>query len=128
MNADLAVVGLSLRFAEAGLIYPQVRINTKTLMPDTLTSAQQALAEYMSQLSEQAYAAGWIEGLEYALWKAVVAGPYKYGRQMLTGDHVRELRKLSEACGGWIRFSDVGDESFVSLDQWQHTFTLRGTV
>jgi hypothetical protein len=97
-------------------------------MPDALTAAQQALADYMSQLSEQAYAAGWIEGLEYALWKALVDGPYKYGRLMLTDDHVGELRRLCEACGGWIRFLDAGKEAFVPLEQWKRIFASSRTV
>jgi len=82
----------------------------------------------MSQLSEQAYAAGWMEGLEYALWKALVDGPYRYGRLQLIDNHIRELRKLSEACGGWIRFHDAGEEAFVSLEQWQRIFALSRAV
>ena len=35
-----------------------------------LTADQRQLANFMSNLSEQAYCAGWIEGLEYALWEA----------------------------------------------------------
>lgn len=97
-------------------------------MPDTLTSAQQALAEYMSQLSEQAYAAGWMEGLEYALWKALVDGPYRYGRLQLIDNHIRELRKLSEACGGWIRFQDAEEEAFVPFGQWQRIFASSRAV
>ena len=76
----------------------------------------------MSQLSEQAYAAGWIDGLEYALWKALVDGPYRYGCLMLTDSHVRELGRLGEACGGWICFLDAGEETFVPLEQWQSLF------
>jgi hypothetical protein len=97
-------------------------------MPDTLTTAQQALADYMSQLSEQAYAAGWIEGLEYSLWKALVDGPYKYGLLMLTDNHVRELRRRAETCGGWIRFLDAGEEAFVPLEQWTRIFASSRTV
>ena len=44
-----------------------------------LTDSEKALAEYMSELSEEAFFAGWMEGLEYALWKAVVENPFTYG-------------------------------------------------
>jgi hypothetical protein len=101
-------------------------ITLKFLMLDTLTPAQQELAEYMSQLSEQAYAAGWIEGLEYALWKALVEGPYNYGCLLLTDDHVRELKRLSEACGGWICFLSAEEETFVPFQQWQSALSQAG--
>ena len=48
-------------------------------MIEELTDSQKALAEFMSELSEEAYFAGWMEGLEYALWKAVVENPFEYG-------------------------------------------------
>jgi hypothetical protein len=36
-----------------------------------LDHAQRQLADYMSDLSEEAYSAGWMNGLEYALWDAL---------------------------------------------------------
>ena len=60
----------------------------------------------MSELSEEAYFAGRMEGLEYALWKAVVENPFEYGLLQLTEQHIAELTKLSNACGGWIVFDD----------------------
>jgi hypothetical protein len=36
-----------------------------------LSPDQRRLADYMSELSESAYCAGWMEGLEFALWEAV---------------------------------------------------------
>jgi hypothetical protein len=39
-----------------------------------LTPAQLELAEYMSDLSEEAYCAGWMRDLEYALWDAAYGG------------------------------------------------------
>ena len=77
----------------------------------------------MSQLSEQAYSAGWIDGLEYALWKALVEGPCKYGHLLLDGSHVCELKRLSQVCGGWICLSKTGREVFIPLTQWQSTLS-----
>ena len=45
-----------------------------------LTPDQRALAEYMSELSEQAIHAGWIQNLEHALWRARTEGPFVYTR------------------------------------------------
>ena len=65
-----------------------------------------ALREYMSSLSEEAWYAGWMMDLEYALWDAVEHGPRSYGRLDVTEQHIAKLRDLSAACGGWIRFAD----------------------
>ena len=82
-------------------------------MIEELTDSQKALAEYMSELSEEAYFAGWMEGLEYALWKAVVENPFNYGFLQLTEQHIAELTILSNACGGWIVFDESSFDPIV---------------
>jgi len=82
------------------------------------TQQQLALAEYMSDLSEKAYSAGWMDRLEFELWAAVTSGPCKYGRLLLTAAHIQKLSELSQSCGGWIRFDDEQEESFIPLDEW----------
>ena len=84
-----------------------------------LSASQRELAEYMSSLSELAYHAGWMEGLELALWKAIVSGPYKYGQLQLTSEHIERLEMLSNLCGGWVRFADDDEETFVPLEGWK---------
>jgi len=84
----------------------------------SLTPQQRELAVYMSELSEQAFSAGWMEGLEQALWRAVTSGPYRYGYLTLTTAHVEKLKALSNACDGWIAFDDNLEECFVPLGQW----------
>ena len=91
-------------------------------MIEELTDSQKALAEYMSGLSEEAYFAGWMEGLEYALWKAVVENPFEYGFLQLTEQHIAELTKLSNACGGWIVFDDDSAETFVPIAKWRKIY------
>jgi hypothetical protein len=75
-------------------------------MRSGLTPEQQELVRYMSDLSEQAYCAGWMAGLEYALWEVVIGTRHQYGRLLVTEDHRVQLRRLSEACGGWIVCED----------------------
>jgi hypothetical protein len=87
-----------------------------------LTDSQKALAEYMSELSEDAYFAGWMEGLEYALWKAVVEEPFEYGFLQITDQHIAKLTGLSNACGGWIIFDDESAETFVPIDEWRKIY------
>ena len=83
-----------------------------------LTPEQRELADYMSELSECAYCAGWMQDLEYALWRAATEGVFRYGRLDLTAEHIQRLKTLSDACGGWIRFDDELEESFVPITQW----------
>jgi hypothetical protein len=73
----------------------------------------------MSDLSEEAFYAGWMKNLEHALWRAVSEGPFRYGRLDLAAAHVEKLKQLSEACGGWIRFDEIKEESFVPLADWK---------
>lgn len=68
-------------------------------MLQDLTSAQRRLADYMSALSEQAYYAGWMKDLEYALWEASVGTRREYGRLQISDAHRTQLRAPSESCG-----------------------------
>jgi hypothetical protein len=88
-------------------------------MLSDLSEPQQDLAKYMSAISEAAYAAAWMAGLEFELWRAVNHGPFLYGRLLLTHDHIARLRELSASCGGWIRFDEHREEQFVALDTWE---------
>jgi hypothetical protein len=77
-----------------------------------------ALAQYMSELSENAYCAGWMDRLEFDLWMAIVSGPFRYGRLELTSAHIQRLSELSQGCGGWIAFEGEREETFVPMDEW----------
>jgi len=83
-----------------------------------LHGSQLALAEYMSELSEAAYHAAWIEGLEHSLWRAVIQGPFRLGRLDLNAEHVANLRRLADSSGGWICFDESNEETFVDLQLW----------
>jgi hypothetical protein len=83
---------------------------------------EKQLADYMSDLSERAYCASWMVGLEYVLWSAVIDCPRKYGRLDITDEHIAKLKELSDACGGWIMFDDKKGETFVPLGEWPHIY------
>lgn len=83
-----------------------------------LDAHQLELAQYMSTLSEQAFYAGWMDGLEFALWRLVVDGPFEYGQLTLSSAHRKRLIDLSDACGGWIIFHDQLEVTFVTADEW----------
>jgi len=90
-----------------------------------LTPSQRDLAEYMSGISERAYFASWIEGLEYALWRAIEHHPCKYGSVEIDAIQADQLAKLSELCGGWMIFNDEDGELFIPLAQWKALYEQR---
>ncbi len=95
-----------------------------------LTQAQRELASYMSELSDEAYCASWIMGLEFALWEAVLGKLTRYGNIDIKAEQVSRLKQLSEACGGWIRWTERNSnpwriesgEEWVSLDDWRKLY------
>jgi len=76
----------------------------------------------MSEISEEAFCAGWLQDLEYDLWRIVLAGHGAYGRYQVDEDSVETLRALSAACGGWIFFDDDSEETFIPLARWIERF------
>jgi hypothetical protein len=76
----------------------------------------------MSGISESAYCAGWMHGLEYALWHLLATGQTRYGRSKVTVEELARLRILSEKCGGWIVFDDLNEETFIPLNEWLRIF------
>ncbi|WP_077038462.1 hypothetical protein [Pelomonas sp. KK5] len=95
-------------------------------MLSDLSLEQQELAGYMSELSEDAYCAGWIDRLEFSLWQALSDGPRKFGQLDLATEHLARLAELSEASGGWIYYNGENDESFASFSEWQRLVANTG--
>lgn len=83
-----------------------------------LTPAQQKLATAMSELSERAYRAQWMLGIEMEIWKAMRAPDGGGVPHNLTPSEVAELRSLAETCGGWIAFDHVSGLAFVPMEDW----------
>jgi hypothetical protein len=96
-------------------------------MRHNMNPPAQALTAYMSKLSEAAYSTGWMQGLEFALWRAVAEGPRRYGHLDITVDHISKLRSLSNACGGWIVFDVETEETLIGLGEWQKLYADRIT-
>src|SRR5688572_4869157 len=88
-----------------------------------LTAQQRELADYMSSLSEDAYCAGWMAGLEYALWEAVLGIRSEYGFLDFDKKHRSRLHRLSDLCSGWIVFDDETGESWISRAEWERRFS-----
>jgi len=64
-----------------------------------------------------------MDGLEFALWKLVIDGPYTYGQFRFSNEDKESLVELSSACNGWIMFQDQLGETFVPISQWLEIFS-----
>ena len=64
---------------------------------NNLTAPQRELHDLMSSVSELAWSAGWMRGLEYELWKAVQSPPYKVGRLQLSPTQCDRLTAAASA-------------------------------
>jgi len=84
-----------------------------------LPPTQRELAEFMSSISERLYCAGWIDGLEFKLWRAAPEEHAELGLLQISNEEVRQLQALSSRCGGWIVFDDESEETFVPISEWQ---------
>ena len=88
-------------------------------MLNALNKPQRELADYMSDLSEEAYSAGWAKGLEFDLWEALEGRLKKYGRLEVNREVQYNLKRLSDEANGWIVFDDNVEEKYVSFANWE---------
>ena len=86
--------------------------------------AVQQLIDFISELSEEAYAAGWMQDVEYQLWRRLQDGPGRYGRLDVTPAHILRLRTLSERCRGWVYWHDDTCETFIPLREWTAMYAI----
>lgn len=92
-------------------------------MINNLTGQQLLLADYMSDISERCYYAGWMQGLEYVLWDAVLHGERKYGHDTISQKDIEILKELSNATNAWVIFDDETEETVIDLNAWEQKFT-----
>jgi hypothetical protein len=85
---------------------------------------QRALANLMSEISEDCYCAGWMHGLEFALW-AIATGDRKnrkYGQGEVSQQQIDDLMAISAEIGGWIRWADDESDPGLSAAEWGEVF------
>jgi len=92
-------------------------------MLNDLNKFEKELADYMSQISEEAYCAGWISNLEYILWNAVTGGKREFGRYLISDKDIENLISFSTKCNSWIIFDHKNDETAINLEEWKKVFS-----
>jgi hypothetical protein len=94
--------------------------NAELLQARIAELAKEQLETLMSDISEDAYCAGWMMDLEFDLWRAANSPkPYPYGMMMLDEERHR-LKRLAEEAGGWWTFDD--DRDFCPMNEWLKQF------
>jgi len=89
-----------------------------------LTPKQRALADYMSEISELAWSAGWMQDLEFILWRAIhQEGHLRFGRVPIRSEQTARLRHLSAQCGGWIVVDDEHEETWIATPDWERKYS-----
>ena len=97
--ALLLIVVLSRPFLPGLTLWPRLRAKhvmqwddkPRVATTSLLTIPQRELAEYMMELSEEAYCAEWMQNLEHILWSAVQNGPIYWGRLDITEEHIAKI-------------------------------------
>jgi hypothetical protein len=79
---------------------------------------RETLLRMMEDISEDCWCAGWLQDLEYTLWRAVITGNLDFGWGMQERELTR-LKHLHEMAGGWWIWADEEKgRRFVSTEEW----------
>jgi hypothetical protein len=88
----------------------------------TLGVAAAELRRAMEAIGRRAWGRSDAEPLEYVLWHALIHGPLRLGRTELTEADLAELRRLSDACGGWVMVDRSGHVRWLPVEAWQDVY------
>ena len=86
-------------------------------MTDASEYARERLLDFMRDLSERCYCAGWMLGLEAALWDLMLKGGGAYGMSDVAAGEAAKLQRLATDAGWWWMYGGAGPE-FGALDAW----------
>ena len=89
---------------------------------DAMTAQQRELYELMSDISEDCYCAGWMTGLEFAIWGALQDGDRRYGMGEMDAEQLEGCRALANELDGWVIWVDDDDVPGLPNEQWGPRF------
>lgn len=87
-----------------------------------MTDNQEALYQLMSDISEDCYCAGWMMGLELAIWGALQDGDRTYGMGEMDAEQLEQCRTLANEIDGWIVWVDDDDIPGLPSCEWGPRF------
>ncbi len=90
---------------------------------DTEEGAALGLLALMTGISEEFWCAGWMNGMEFDLWRR--AAGTNYGQGIITERQATLLRLLHEECGGWWMWDYARGPVFVRTEEWLRVLQLR---
>ena len=89
---------------------------------DDFDEKQRELYETMSDISEDCYCAGWMIGLEFALWSALQDGDRRYGFSEMDAQQLAKCRELAKELDGWIVWVDDDTDPNLPAAEWGPRF------
>jgi hypothetical protein len=87
-----------------------------------MTDKQLELYELMSDISEDCYYAGWMMGLEYAIWGALQDGDRRYGAGEMDAEQLEQCRALAKELDGWVIWYDDDSDPELPIEEWGPRF------
>lgn len=102
------------------------KLYASTLRKSKEKTSAVLLRDYMSSLSEDRWAAGWIHNLEFILWTSLLKHNVKNKSSNVEKFRPHEIKALHDystaAAGWWYWNENVGREIFVTLNEWQKIY------
>jgi hypothetical protein len=92
------------------------------IVENEFSDGHRELYETMSDISEDCYCAGWMMGLEFALWDALQDGDLRYGQGLMDVDQLEKCRTLSTKLDGWIIWIDDSIDAELPASEWGPRF------
>lgn len=99
-----------------------MKISLTGIPEEEFTDGMRELYHLMSDLSENAFFAGWIHGNEYGLWHAMqnhkAGKPARYGDSVISDSDIKTLCLLAEWLNGWLIWLDDYYDPKLPVEQW----------
>jgi hypothetical protein len=90
----------------------------KSLASALDVDAAHGLQRLMSDISEDCYAATWLDTLEYELWPMLQGGDRHFGMGEVSDAEIAALKRLHEKCGGWWFWHREYGATFIPTAAW----------
>ncbi len=112
---------------------PNITTTRPANLEHHLEGLQSELANLISDLSEEGYAAGWMHDVEWAAWELVserrrtgtITQAYGNTTLAITAEFAAKLDVTASVVGGWVWWLDEAGETFVPSREWRRLVELR---